>query len=232
MKRLLLISAAVCFVLTAMHSLAAEPKPLSDSEKLGYSIGYNIGNNLKRDAVEAPVEQILNGLRDAFQGKDGTLSKEEMQSIVVNYQKIMMAKRAEEMKKAGDRNKQEGEAFLAENKKKPGVITTASGLQYQVITQGTGKQPKETDKVKVHYRGTLLNGNEFDSSYKRGEPAVFPLKGVIAGWTEVLQLMKEGAKWRVVIPASLAYGERGASAPVGPNQVLQFEIELIQVMQQ
>ncbi len=179
MKRLLLISAAVCFVLTAMHSLAAEPKPLSDSEKLGYSIGYNIGNNLKRDAVEAPVEQILNGLRDAFQGKDGTLSKEEMQSIVVNYQKIMMAKRAEEMKKAGDRNKQEGETFLAENKKKPGVITTASGLQYQVITQGTGKQPKETDKVKVHYRGTLLNGNEFDSSYKRGEPAFFRSKALL-----------------------------------------------------
>lgn len=229
MKRFLLVLVVAALAVT--QAFAADKAPASEAEKLGYSLGYNIGNNLKRDSVEAPVDQIVKGLQDAYQGKEGALSKEEMYSIVMGYQKMMMAKRTEEIKKIAEKNKLEGEAFLAENKKKPGVVVTSSGLQYTIITAGTGKKPKDTDTVKAHYRGTLPNGTEFDSSYKRGEPATFPVKGVIAGWTEVLQLMQEGAKWHVVIPSALAYGERGNPAGIGPNQVLEFDIELLKVVQ-
>jgi len=139
-----------------------------------------------------------------------------------------MAKQTEKMTAVAGKNKKEGETFLAENMKKEGVKTLASGLQYKVITEGTGKMPKATDTVTTNYRGTLVDGTEFDSSYKRGEPATFPVNGVIAGWTEALQLMKTGAKWQLFVPSNLAYGERG-TGPIGPNAVLLFEVELISI---
>jgi FKBP-type peptidyl-prolyl cis-trans isomerase FklB len=143
----------------------------------------------------------------------------------------MMAKQQELAKMAGEKNQKEGEAFLAENKKKEGVITLPSGLQYKVIKAGSGNKPKATDTVTVHYQGTLVNGTEFDSSYRRGQPVSFPVNGVIPGWTEALQLMEAGAKWQIVIPSNLAYGDRGAGPQIGPNATLIFEIELISIQE-
>jgi FKBP-type peptidyl-prolyl cis-trans isomerase FklB len=145
------------------------------------------------------------------------------------FQKEMMAKMTENSKKAGEKNKKEGEVFLAENKKKPGIITLPSGMQYKIMREGTGKSPKSTDTVTTHYRGTTLDGKEFDSSYKRNEPASFPLNRVIAGWTEALQLMKVGSKWQLFIPSNLAYGENGAGQDIGPDATLIFEVELLAV---
>jgi FKBP-type peptidyl-prolyl cis-trans isomerase FklB len=143
----------------------------------------------------------------------------------------MMAKQQELAKIVGEKNQKEGEAFLAENKKKEGVITLPSGLQYKVIKAGSGNKPKATDTVSVHYQGTLVNGTEFDSSYRRGQPVSFPVNGVIPGWTEALQLMEAGAKWQIVIPSNLAYGDRGAGPQIGPNATLIFEIELISIQE-
>ena len=157
------------------------------------------------------------------------LSEEEMRTVMTAFQKEMAAKQAEMMKSQGEKNKKEGEAFLAENKKKEGVKTLASGLQYKVIKEGTGKTPKATDKVSTHYQGTLIDGTEFDSSYKRGEPATFPVNGVIPGWTEALQLMKVGSKWQLFVPSKLAYGEKGAGPIIGPNAVLIFTVELLAI---
>jgi FKBP-type peptidyl-prolyl cis-trans isomerase FklB len=147
------------------------------------------------------------------------------------FQKEMMAKQQELAKKLGEKNKKEGEAFLSENRKKEGIKALPSGLQYKVVKAGTGKKPKSTDTVTTHYRGTLIDGTEFDSSYRRGQPASFPVSGVIAGWTEALQLMEEGAKWQLFIPPNLAYGERGAGSQIGPNATLIFEIELISIQE-
>jgi FKBP-type peptidyl-prolyl cis-trans isomerase FklB len=157
------------------------------------------------------------------------MTEEEIRQTMMAFQKEMMAKQEEQMKKAGEKNKKEGEAFLAENKKKEGVITLPSGLQYKVIKAGQGKKPQASDKVTVHYRGTLINGTEFDSSIRRGQPATFPVSGIIPGWSEALQLMQEGAQWQLFIPPNLAYGERGAGNVIGPNSTLIFEVELISV---
>jgi FKBP-type peptidyl-prolyl cis-trans isomerase FklB len=159
------------------------------------------------------------------------MTDQEITEVMTAFQKEIMAKQQEMQKKLGEKNKAEGEAFLAENKKKEGVKTLPSGLQYKVIKAGAGKKPKATDTVTVQYRGSLVNGTEFDSSYKRGTPATFPVTGVIPGWTEVLQLMEVGAKWEVVIPSNLAYGERSAGAQIGPNSTLIFEVELISVQE-
>jgi FKBP-type peptidyl-prolyl cis-trans isomerase FklB len=147
------------------------------------------------------------------------------------FQKEMMAKQQELAKRLGEKNKKEGEAFLSENRKKEGIKALPSGLQYKVVKAGTGKKPKSTDTVTTHYRGTLIDGTEFDSSYRRGQPASFPVSGVIPGWTEALQLMEEGAKWQLFIPPNLAYGERGAGSQIGPNATLIFEIELISIQE-
>jgi len=157
------------------------------------------------------------------------MTEEEIRESLSALQKELMEKQAEKTKLMGEKNKKEGEAFLAENKKKEGVVTLPSGLQYKVIKEGTGKQPSADATVETNYRGTLIDGTEFDSSYKRGQAATFPVNGVIAGWTEALQLMKEGAKWQLFVPANLAYGERGAGNVIGPNATLIFEVELISV---
>jgi FKBP-type peptidyl-prolyl cis-trans isomerase FklB len=157
------------------------------------------------------------------------LTEQEIKDVITALQKDLQAKQQEKMRVLAEKNKKEGESFLAENKKKDGVITLASGLQYKIIKNGGGKMPKATDSVTVNYRGTLIDGTEFDSSIKRGQPATFQVSGVIPGWTEALQLMREGSKWQLFIPSNLAYGERGAGGSIGPNAVLIFEVELISI---
>jgi FKBP-type peptidyl-prolyl cis-trans isomerase FklB len=210
-------------------SAAETPAPKTTQEKVSYIIGVNIGRGLARDGVEISPEQLLAGIKAGASGSKTAITSEESQEIMQAFQQKMMEKQQTAQSKAAQAGKVEGEAFLAANGKKPGIKTTASGLQYQVIKDGTGKTPKSTDKVTTHYRGTLISGKQFDSSYDRGQPATFPVNGVIAGWTEALQLMKEGAKWKLFIPSDLAYGERGAGADIPPNSTLIFEIELIKV---
>ncbi len=212
---------------------AQETPVLKDQkDKVSYSIGMEIGKNMKRQAVDVNPEFLVRGVKDAFSDGKPLMTDEEMKEALTAFQKEMMTKQQELAKKLGEKNQKEGETFLAENKKKEGVITLPSGLQYKVTKSGSGKKPKATDTVTVHYRGTLVGGTEFDSSYRRGQPVSFPVNGVIPGWTEALQLMEEGAKWQVFVPSNLAYGERGAGPQIGPNATLIFEIELISVQEQ
>jgi FKBP-type peptidyl-prolyl cis-trans isomerase FklB len=192
----------------------------NQKEKVSYIIGTDIGGNLKRQSIDIDPSILARGVQDALSGANPLLSKEEIQETMVAFQKEMMEKQ-----------KQRGEAFLSENKKKEGVKTLPSGLQYKVIKAGTGKKPKVDDTVMVNYRGTLIDGTEFDSSFRRGQPVAFPVSGVIPGWTEALPLMQEGAKWQLFVPSNLAYGERGAGGLIGPNVTLIFEVELISVQE-
>ncbi len=227
--RALAIAVMSLFFIAGLAVAAEQQGMKSQKEKLSYSIGYDMGNNLKKQSIDVDPDALAKGLKDALTGNKAEISDQEMRDTITAFQKEFMAKRAERMKELAEKNKKEGDAFLAENKKKEGVVTLPSGLQYKVLKEGTGKIPQKTDKVKVNYKGSLIDGTEFDSSYKRGEPAVFEADKVIPGWTEVLQLMKEGSKWEVFIPANLAYGERGAGGVIGPNQTLIFEIELLSI---
>jgi len=197
----------------------------SDEQKFSYAVGFQIGQNLSREGLKLDAEALSQAIRDAVSGADPKITAEEMRAAVEQYRQ----RAADELAAEADANLKASQAFMEENKGKPGVMETASGLQYKVLTEGSGKQPSEADTVVVHYRGTLLNGDEFDSSYERQEPATLPLNGVIKGWQEALPLMSEGAKWELYIPAELAYGERGAGSRIGPNQALVFEVELIEV---
>ena len=172
---------------------------------------------------------LVKGIQDAVSGTEPLMTTEEMRATMVELRNKIIAAQQEEMKKKSQKNLEEGKAFLAENAKKDGVTTLPSGLQYKVIKEGTGKTPKANDSVTVQYRGTLIDGTEFDSSFKRNKPASFPVNRVIRGWTEALQMMNEGAKWQLFIPPDLAYGERGAGALIGPNSTLIFEVELLSV---
>jgi FKBP-type peptidyl-prolyl cis-trans isomerase FklB len=189
----------------------------------------DIGENLRRGSVEVDADILANGLKDAYGGGKTLLTEEQARQAIADFQNTLTAKKAETMRILSEKNKADGEKFLAENAKKAGVKSLPSGLQYREITPGKGKSPKAADTVTVHYKGTLIDGTEFDSSFKRGEPATFPVSGVISGWTEALQLMKEGAKWHLFLPPNLAYGERGAGRDIGPNATLVFEVELISV---
>lgn len=201
-------------------------------DKVSYAIGMDMANSLKRNAIEVDPEILGQAMRSVLTGQKTILTDEEVKTTLTELQKEMQAKQQEKMKAEGEKNKKEGEAFLADNKKKEGVKTLPSGLQYKVMTEGKGKSPKATDTVSVQYRGTMIDGTEFDSSYKRGQAATFPVNGVIKGWTEALQLMKEGAKWQLFIPADLAYGEAGAGGgPIGANATLIFEVELVSIQQ-
>ena len=197
----------------------------SDEQKFSYAVGFQIGQNLSREGLKLDAEALSQAIRDAVSGADPKITAEEMRAAVEQYRQ----RAADELAAEADANLKASQAFMEENKGKPGVMETASGLQYKVLTEGSGKQPSEADTVVVHYRGTLLNGDEFDSSYERQQPATLPLNGVIKGWQEALPLMSEGAKWELYIPAELAYGERGAGSRIGPNQALVFEVELIEV---
>ncbi len=199
--------------------------PLKDTkDKVSYSIGLNIGFNLKKQNVSINPDTFVLGLKDALAGKP-QMTDEQVKETMTAFEKEMIDKQ----KAAGVKNGADGEKFLAENKKKEGVKATASGLQYKVVKEGTGAQPKEKDTVMANYRGTLIDGTEFDSSYKRGQPATFPVSGVIKGWTEALQMMKVGSKYQLFIPANLAYGERAMGPDIGPNSTLIFEVELLDV---
>ncbi len=203
----------------------------TQKDKVSYIIGMDIGKNFKRQSIDIDPDILAKGLKDALSGGKALLTDQEMRETMAVFQKEMTAKQEELSKKLGEKNKKEGDVFLAENKKKEGVKTLPSGLQYKVVKAGTGKKPKLTDTVTTHYRGTLIDGTEFDSSYRRGQPASFPVNGVIPGWTEALQLMEEGAKWQLFIPSNLAYGERGAGRDIGPHATLIFDIELISVQE-
>jgi FKBP-type peptidyl-prolyl cis-trans isomerase FklB len=226
-----LVAAALCAALAVSGAAYAADAPewKNDREKLSYSIGMDIGANLKRQSVEVDPDMLAKGFKDSYTGGKTLLTEEESRQAIQNFQKQLMAKQAEAARQMAEKNKAEGEKFLAENGKKEGVKTTASGLQYKVIQEGAGKSPTADNNVEVHYRGTLVDGKEFDSSYKRGQTATFPVSGVIPGWAEGLQLMKEGGKYILYVPPDLAYGERGAGREIGPNATLVFEVELISV---
>jgi len=212
----------------AAPAASAELKDLR--AKASYSIGLNIGNGIKAQNLDLDSDLIARGIKDMLKGAKPLMTDEEVQAVLKEFSDQQMAKQMAAMKSVVEKNKKEGEAFLAANKTKPGVVTLPSGLQYKVITEGTGPIPKATSKVKAHYRGTLLDGTEFDSSYKRGEPIELPVNGVIAGWTEALQRMKVGSKWQLFIPAALAYGDNPREGgPIGPGAVLLFDIELLGV---
>jgi FKBP-type peptidyl-prolyl cis-trans isomerase FklB len=224
--------AAALFVLMAGSAGAQVAPALKDQkEKISYIIGMDIGTNFKRQSIDIDPDILGRGIKDGLSGAKPILSEQEAKEVLAAFEKVMRAKQEESRKGIGEKNKKEGEVFLAENKAKEGVKTAPSGLQYKVIKPGTGKKPQATDTVTVHYRGTLVDGTEFDSSYRRGKPATFPVSGVIPGWTEALQLMEEGAKWQVVIPSKLAYGEQGTGQAIGPNATLIFEVELISIQE-
>jgi len=197
--------------------------------KASYSIGLELGTSLKKGKMDVNTDSLLKGVKDGLSGAKPLLTEEQVKETMAALQKEMTEKQTAANKDAGERNAAAGEKFLAENKRKPGVKTTASGLQYKVLREGTGSSPKETDSVVTNYRGTLLDGTEFDSSYKRNEPATFPVNRVIKGWTEALLLMKPGAKYQLFIPSNLAYGERAVGNNIGPNSTLIFEVELISI---
>ncbi len=226
----LLLTAVLGLILLVSQVSAEEKLVLKEQkDKVSYSIGMNIGNNLKKQSIDVNPDALVSGIKDAFSGGKALMTEQEVNDTLMAFQKEMTAKQAERLKELVEKNKKEGEAFLADNKKKEGVITLPSGLQYKIIKEGTGETPKLTDTVTTNYRGTLIDGTEFDSSYRREQPATFPVKGVIAGWTEALQLMKVGSKWQVFIPSNLAYGERGAGRDIGPNATLIFEVELLSI---
>jgi len=217
---------------TAAKSAAVAPLA-TRKEKFSYALGMDIGKqvagNLKKQSMEVDWNLVSQGLKDATSGGKTRLTEDEAKAVLNEVQNEVHKEQQEKAQKAAATNKTEGEAFLAANKAKEGVVTLPSGLQYKVLTAGTGPKPTAGDQVVCNYRGTLINGTEFDSSYKRGQPATFGVGQVIKGWTEALQLMPVGSKWQLFIPSSLAYGERGAGAEIGPNATLIFEVELLSI---
>ena len=218
----------LAFLVMAGQSNAQASKELkSRKDSISYAIGCNIGNSFKSQQLDIDVDLLAQAIKDIVAGSKVKMPEDKVAACLQSFQQEMTSKMQEKMKRENDKNDLDGQNFLAENKKKEGVKVTESGLQYQVIKEGTGEIPKSTDKVTVHYVGTLLGGKEFDSSIKRGQPATFPVTGVIPGWTEALQLMKVGSKWDLWIPSKLAYGERGAGADIPPGSMLHFEVELL-----
>ncbi len=200
----------------------------TQKDKVSYAIGMQVGSNLARQGVEIDPSVFIKGLNDAIAGKL-IMTDDEARAVLTQLQNDVRVKMEEKAKLAAEANKKEGDVFLAANKAKEGIVTTPSGLQYKVLKEGTGPKPTANDKVVCNYRGTLINGTEFDSSYKHGQPATFPVTGVIKGWTEALQLMPVGSKWQLFIPSDLAYGSQQRSAEIGPNATLLFELELLSI---
>lgn len=196
-------------------------------QKLSYIFGQNIGGQFKTEGMTVDVAAFSAGVQDALNDAEPKLAQDDVIAVLESFQQEQLAQREAESTALAEKNKEEGDTFLAENAKKEGVIVLESGLQYQVVEEGEGASPGPEDMVEVHYTGTLLDGTEFDSSHRRGVPATFGVNQVIPGWTEALQLMKEGAKWQLFIPPSLAYGPGGTGGPIGPNQTLIFEVELL-----
>ncbi len=216
---------AIALLGLSTAAVAAEIKLETDQQKVSYVLGYQAGAQMKQQNMNVDFDTLTKAIKDGLDGATPRLSGEQAADVMQKFQADQRAQQA----KAGEENAKAGAAFLAENKTKPGVVTLENGLQYKIIKEGTGNTPKVTDSVSVHYRGTLINGKEFDSSYSRGEPTSFPVNRVIPGWTQILQLMKEGAKWQVFIPSELAYGAQGAGGNIGPNSTLVFDIELLKI---
>jgi FKBP-type peptidyl-prolyl cis-trans isomerase len=211
---------------------AAKPKPVvltTQQDKISYAIGMSMAKSVQRQSLEVEPDILVKGLRDVLAGNKPLLTDDEASATLTALQTDMRAKQQEKAQQAAVSNKKEGEDFLAANKSKEGVVTLPSGLQYKVLQTGSGPKPSASDSVVCNYRGTLINGTEFDSSYKRGQPATFPVSGVIKGWTEALQLMPVGSKWQLFVPSDLAYGERGTGPDIGPNATLIFEVELLSI---
>lgn len=205
-----------------------DPALKTQKDKVSYIIGLNMGRSMKADNIEIDTDLLARGIKDALAGK-AAMTDAQIQETMMAFQNEMMERHANLTKEAGAKNLKEGEAFLAENAKKAGVKTTASGLQYIVVKEGTGPTPKADDVVKVNYRGTLIDGTEFDSSYARNQPVSFPVNRVIPGWSEGVQLMKVGGASKFFIPAKLGYGENGAGGQIGPNATLVFDVELLSI---
>jgi FKBP-type peptidyl-prolyl cis-trans isomerase FklB len=218
---------------TAAKSAAAAVPLKTRKEKFSYALGMNIGTGysqgLKKQSVEVDWNLIAQGMKDAAAGSKTRLTQDEAKAVLNEVQTEIQKQQQEKAQQAAAANKTEGEAFLAANKSKDGVVTLPSGLQYKILTAGTGPKPTASDSVKCNYKGTLIDGKEFDSSYKRGQPATFAVGQVIKGWTEALQLMPVGSKWQIFVPSSLGYGERGAGAEIGPGATLIFEVELLSI---
>lgn len=220
------LAVTTAILVSGVPGFCADESLKTENEKISYVLGATIGKQIKRDfAVDQTI--FFKGFEASTTGGELLMTDEEMQQTMTAFQQQMQARQMEKMKAVVDKNKADGAAFLAENKVKEGVVTLASGLQYKVIKSGEGKKPTAPDTVSCNYRGTTLDGKEFDSSYKRGEPASFPVGGVIKGWTEALQLMTVGSKWMLYIPSDIAYGDRGAGAAIEPGATLIFEIELL-----
>lgn len=224
------VSVIIAFIAIGLASCQTE-KTKSDlktqKDSVSYAIGLDIGKNIKNNQLEVTPEILTQGILDSYNNKTHLLTDADVQKVMMAFQQEMMAKQQSKMKEQCDSNKYVGKKFLDENKNNKGIVCLPDGLQYQVIKSGNGKSPKLTDKVKAHYIGTLINGAEFDNSVKRGEPAVFPLNGVIKGWQEALQLMKVGDKWKIFIPSDLGYGDSGAGQQIPPGSTLIFEVELL-----
>lgn len=229
MKKLII---TVLGLSTALWLCAADEDPFkSKKERVSYMLGMNYGKQIKQGEVDVDFDLFLKGLKDASTGGKLLLTEEQGKEIMQGLSQELRAKQIEKQKAEGEKNQKAGEAFLAENKKKEGVVTTASGLQYKVETKGTGKIPTSNDTVACHYRGTLLDETEFDSTYKRGQPMDFGFQRLTKGWTEALLMMPVGSKWKLFIPSELAYGERGRPGvvPIPPNSMLRFDIELMDI---
>lgn len=217
--------AALLITSIGVQADGSEVKLDTQKGKFSYAIGMQVAQGVMRDGLDVDTAALVQGMQDVLSGVKPKLSQEETQATFQAYQASLQ----KEKDALAGNNLKKGQAFLSENGKNEGVVTRKSGLQYQILRAGAGKQPVSTDTVVVHYSGTLIDGSEFDSSYRRGEPATFAVNAVVPGWQEVLPLMKQGSKWKVFIPTDLAYGERGAGASIGPNSTLIFEIELIEV---
>lgn len=223
------IAVAGLGLLATQASAEEAPVLKTDKDKISYSIGVDVGKNLKRLGVEVDADLFGKGLRDALSSEKLLMTDEEVRAAMTAYQTEVRQKQAQAARLAAETNKRTGETFLADNKTKEGVVTLPSGLQYKIVKKGDGKIPTDTDTVECHYRGTLIDGTEFDSSHRRGQPATFKVAGVIPGWREALKLMPAGSTWQLFIPPQLAYGERGTGRDIGPNATLIFEVELLAV---
>ena len=236
MKHQLLLAAAVSAALVGCNEQAPQAEQTtaltleSDEQRVSYAMGSGLGERLKQETFTVNLDAFAAGMKDAIEGGEALMTQEEVISTMQNFQQQQMAKQQEAHNAQAEKNRLEGETFLAENAGKEGVITTESGLQYKVLTEGDGAKPAATDTVEVHYRGTLIDGTEFDSSYSRNSTVTFPVNGVIPGWIEALQLMPTGSKWQLFIPSDLAYGPGGTGGgPIGPNATLIFDVELIAI---
>jgi FKBP-type peptidyl-prolyl cis-trans isomerase FklB len=211
-------------------SSVSQPSDLkTDKDKSSYAIGMSIGEGMHKDDADVDLSILLRGMQDGLAGGKTLMTDEEARAAITAFKKEAQKKQEAKMAQSGEANKKEGDAFLAANKTKEGVVTLPSGLQYKILTAGTGPKPTAADSVSCNYRGTLINGKEFDASSKHGGPLTFPVGGVIKGWTEALQLMPVGSKWQLFIPSDLAYGQRGAGGDIGPGATLIFEVELVSI---